>query len=52
MKHVIAYEGKVGTALALMQEQYVPLFLPWVNWRIGVEGTLQRPPYSAALGVE
>ena len=52
MKHTIAYEGKVGVALALMQEQYVPLFMPWVNWRIGVEGTLQRPPYSLAMGVE
>lgn len=52
MKHTIAYEGKVGVALALMQEAYVPLFMPWVNWRIGVEGTLQRPPYSHAMGVE
>jgi RimJ/RimL family protein N-acetyltransferase len=52
MKHIIAYEGKVGVALALMQEAYVPLFLPWVNWRIGVEGTLQRPPYSLAQGIE
>ena len=52
MKHIIAYEGKDKVALALMQEQYVPLFLPWVNWRIGVEGTLQRPPYSLNQGIE
>jgi RimJ/RimL family protein N-acetyltransferase len=52
MKHVIAYEGRVHTALALMQEQYVPLFVPWVNWRTGIDGTLQRPPYSHAMGVE
>jgi len=52
MKHVIAYEGKSRTALALMQEQYVPLFLPWLNWRIGIEGTLQRPPHSLAQGIE
>lgn len=52
MKHVVAYEGKVVVALALMQEEYVPLFIPWVNWRIGVEGTLQRPPYSLAMGID
>jgi RimJ/RimL family protein N-acetyltransferase len=52
MKHVICYEGKVGVALGLMQEAYVPLFLPWINWRIGIEGTLQRPPYSLAQGID
>lgn len=52
VKHVIAYEGKVGVALGVMQEAYVPLFLPWINWRIGIEGTLQRPPYSLAQGIE
>ncbi len=52
MKHIIVYEGKVGVALGLMQEAYVQHFLPWINWRIGIEGTLQRPPYSHAQGVE
>lgn len=51
MEHVIAYEGKVKVALGLMQEEYVSLYLPWVNFRIGVEGTLFRPPYSHAGGV-
>jgi len=22
--------------LGLMQEMYVPIFLPWINWRIGI----------------
>jgi RimJ/RimL family protein N-acetyltransferase len=52
VKHIIAYEGKVGVALGLMQEAYVPLYLPWINWRIGIEGTLQRPPYSHSQGIE
>lgn len=52
MKHIIAYEGKGTVALGVMQEEYVKSFLPWVNWRTGVEGTLQRPPYSHAMGIE
>lgn len=52
MKHIIAYEGKANVALGLMQKEYVKDFVPWVNWRIGVEGTLQRPPYSYAMGIE
>ncbi len=52
MKHTIAYRGKGLVALGLMSEEYVPLFVPWMNWRIGIEGTSQRPPYSEAQGVE
>jgi len=52
MKHVIAYEGRVRVALGLMQEEYVSAYLPWMNRRVGIEGTLQRPPYSHASGVE
>lgn len=52
MKHVIVYQGKRRVSLGLMQEAYIPEFLPWINWRLGVEGTLQRPPYSHAMGVE
>lgn len=52
MKHVLAYEGKVQVALGLMQEEYIPIFLPWPNWRLGIEGTLLRPPYSLASGIE
>ncbi len=52
MKHVFVYKGKVRVALGLMQEEYIPLFLPWANWRIGIEGTLLRPPYSLASGIE
>jgi RimJ/RimL family protein N-acetyltransferase len=52
MKHDLAYEGKVQVALGRMKEEYVPLFVPWVNWRIGVEGTLLRPPYSLESGIE
>jgi RimJ/RimL family protein N-acetyltransferase len=52
MKHTIAYSGKRTTALGLMREEYIPLFVPWVNWRIGIEGTSQRPPYSEAQGIE
>lgn len=35
-----------------MQEEYMQEYLPWPNLRVGVEGTLQRPPYSLATGVE
>lgn len=52
MNHIIAYEGLCGTSLALMQEAYVPLYLPWINRRIGIEGTMQRPPMSLSTGVE
>jgi RimJ/RimL family protein N-acetyltransferase len=51
VKHIIAYEGN-HVALGLMQEAYVPLYLPWINKRTGIEGTLQRPPMSHAVGVE
>jgi RimJ/RimL family protein N-acetyltransferase len=46
MKHVIAYPGLVGASLGIMQEEYVDTFLPWPNKRIGIEGTLLRPPYT------
>ena len=47
MEHYIAYVGQ-QVSLGLMQKEYGPLFLEWANRRIGVEGTLMRPPYSAA----
>lgn len=52
MQHIISYEGKVKVSLGLMQEEYIPLFLPWANWRVGIEGTLLRPPYTLVSGVE
>lgn len=52
MEHIIAYEGKGKVALGLMQEEYVPIFLPWINKRVGIEGTLLQPPYSYAGGIE
>lgn len=53
MDHFITYEGKTGRmALAQMQEAYIPFFVPGINRRIGVEGTLQRPPYSLEMGRE
>lgn len=52
MKHMIAYEGKVHTSLAAMQEAYVPLFAPAINRRTGVEGTTLRPPYTIEFGKE
>jgi RimJ/RimL family protein N-acetyltransferase len=51
IQHLIAYEGKF-VSLAVMQEEYIHLFAPWPNRRIGVEGTLQRPPYSIERGLE
>jgi RimJ/RimL family protein N-acetyltransferase len=51
MEHIIAYEG-VGTSLGIMQKEYIPLYIPWVNRRIGIEGTLQRPPYMLEHGDE
>lgn len=50
--HTVSYEGKVRVALGLMHPGYVKLFLPWINRRVGIEGTLQRPPYSYASGVD
>lgn len=50
--HVIAYSGMAKVSLALMQEDYLHDFLPWANKRIGIEGTLMRPPYSLAGGIE
>lgn len=44
MQHVIAYEG-VHVSLGILQMEYGPIFMPWPNARIGIEGTLQRPPY-------
>lgn len=51
MDHLIAYEGFVQTALAAMSESYVPLFAPHVNRRIGIDGTMQRPPYTIESGL-
>ncbi len=45
MEHYIAYEGLL-VSLALMQKEYGKDFLRWANEREGVEGTLQRPPYT------
>lgn len=47
MEHVIAYEGNL-VSLGLMQPEYGPLFLEWANRREGIQGTLQRPPYTLA----
>lgn len=52
MNHIIAYEGKVAASLGVMLEEYVPLFAPWINRRIGIEGTLLRPPYSLTSGTD
>ena|SRR3989344_56592 len=52
MDHFIAYEGKQNIALAQMREEYVSEFVPWINRRKGIEGTLQRPPYSLEMGRE
>ena len=45
MEHLIAYEGRL-VSLAVLQEEYAPLFLPWPNRRVDVSGTIQRPPYT------
>ena len=52
MQHILAYDGLVQASLGLMQEEYIDLYLPWPNLRIGIEGTMQRPPYSRASGIE
>lgn len=44
------YQGHVGASLGPMSQAYVPTFVSWINWRIGIEGTLQRPPYSLKMG--
>jgi RimJ/RimL family protein N-acetyltransferase len=51
VEHFLAYEGKL-VALAQPREEYVPEFVPWLNRRNGIEGTLQRPPYSLEMGRE
>ena len=35
-----------------MQEEYMKAYIQWPNKRIGIDGTLQRPPYSLAMGQE
>jgi RimJ/RimL family protein N-acetyltransferase len=50
-EHIIAYEGLAGTCLGVMQEKYVPLYVPWVNLQKSVEGTMQRPPYTVESGI-
>lgn len=52
MKHIVTHKGLVGVSLGLMQEACVHAFMPWINWRVGIEGTLQRPPFSLAMGLE
>lgn len=52
MGHVVAYEGKASVALGLMQEEYVEFIVPWINRHVDVEGTLLRPPYYPANGIE
>ncbi len=46
MQHIIAYKGLVHVSLGIVQEEYGAEYLPWPNKRIGIEGTLQRPPYT------
>lgn len=50
-RHIITYEG-INVCLAVMQEAYIPIFAPWPNRRIGIEGTMQRPPYTIESGKE
>jgi len=52
MNHILVHVGKGPVALGLMQEEYVPLFAPWINAHTSIEGTLLRPPYSLASGVK
>lgn len=51
-RHIVSYKGFVKVSLGLMQPEYIEDFLPWPNERHGIEGTLLRPPYSHASGVE
>ena len=51
IKHVIAYEG-ILVSLGVMQESYMEEFTIWANKRVGIEGTLLRPPYSLEGGRE
>lgn len=44
--HIISYSGVVKTVLGVLQLEYGSEFLPWPNKLIGIEGTLQRPPYT------
>ena len=46
MRHYIAYPGLAKISLGLLQENYGPEFLEWVNKRTDIHGTLQRPPYT------
>ena len=46
MEHVIAYEGLVSVSLGLVQKEYGSLYVPVANRRTGIEGTMQRAPYS------
>lgn len=43
--HYIAYEGS-RIALAAMQREYIPLFMPHANNLLITRGTLMRPPFT------
>ena len=45
MNHIVTCEGLCVASLGLMQKCYGRAFLPAVNRRMDINGTLQRPPY-------
>ena len=50
MQHLIAYlSTDEQLALAALLVDYGPGFMPAANKRVGIEGTLQRPPYTPAM---
>jgi len=52
MNAVICHEGKVKISLGLMHEEFVPIFIQWINRHTDVEGTNLRPPYTLSSGIE
>ena len=50
MQHLVAYLSADGElALAALLVDYGQDFMPAANKRIGIEGTLQRPPYTPGM---
>lgn len=48
---IIVYEGAT-VSLGVLEKEHVPLFVPYINRRVGIEGTMQRGPYTESMGLE
>lgn len=48
---IIVYEG-INVSLGVLEKWHITHYLPYINRRLSIEGTMQRGPYTEDMGLE